>query len=513
MVKLTINNKQIEVKQGSTILEAAEKSGISIPTMCWMKNLQPSTSCMVCLVQDKTSDKFLPACSAKVAEGMNIETKNSQVYEMRKAALELLLSEHSGDCEAVCQAVCPAGMDIPKMNRLIATNKMKEAIINVKETIALPTILGYICPAPCEKACRRKDIDQPIAICELKRFVAETDLNNKTTYKPNLQKSKNKSIAIVGAGPTGLSAAYYLAIMGYKCHIFDENELAGGKIRYGTDKKLLPESILDKEIEQIKNLGVVFHNNQKIEAEQIDDELAQKYNAVILALGYQEKNYYQAIVKDAFEINSNIKKNTKNVFFQRPSVKQSKMAVRAVGIGCEFAKYVNQYLKNNQIQLVKKRFNSNYNKIKEAEINEFLKESLNHQKRTEYEIQVGGFTLKQAIEEAKRCMHCDCRKKEDCKLRILADDYQAKQKKIKNTVKVEKQFRDNLIVYEPTKCIKCGICIQITEKQSNKIGFTFIGRGFNVKIDFPLNTKMEQIMENAAKECAEKCPTGAISMI
>ena len=96
--------------------------------------------------------------------------------EARKTALELLLSEHVGDCEAPCQITCPAHMDIPLMNRLLARGKFAEALQVVKKDIALPSVLGRICPAPCEGACRRRSVDEAVSICLLKRFAGDEDL-------------------------------------------------------------------------------------------------------------------------------------------------------------------------------------------------------------------------------------------------------------------------------------------------------------------------------------------------
>ena len=97
---------------------------------------------------------MVSSCALKVTEGMDIASEDQEVKDARKEALELLLSDHVGDCEAPCSLTCPAGMNIPQMNRLIAAGKFDEALKVVKETIALPYVLGYVCPAPCEKACR-----------------------------------------------------------------------------------------------------------------------------------------------------------------------------------------------------------------------------------------------------------------------------------------------------------------------------------------------------------------------
>jgi predicted molibdopterin-dependent oxidoreductase YjgC len=137
----------IEVEEGSTLLDATNALGINIPTMCHNGDLEHFTSCMVCMVKDAKSGKLLPSCTARALEGMEVITMDEEIREARKVALELLMSEHAGDCEAPCRISCPAFMDIPQMNRLIAAGKSQQALEVVLKDIALPGVLGRICPA------------------------------------------------------------------------------------------------------------------------------------------------------------------------------------------------------------------------------------------------------------------------------------------------------------------------------------------------------------------------------
>ena len=169
MPKLFIDNREVEVDNGATILDAAGKLGIEIPTMCFLKDYKPSTSCMVCVVKVNGLDNLVPACGTVVKDGMRVESSSDQVRQARKAALELLLSDHVGDCLGPCQVICPARMNIPLMIRQIAAGKFREAIATVKKDIALPAVLGRICPKPCEKGCRRAVFDEAVSICLLQR--------------------------------------------------------------------------------------------------------------------------------------------------------------------------------------------------------------------------------------------------------------------------------------------------------------------------------------------------------
>ena len=153
------------------------------------------------------------------------------------------------------------------MLRQIAAGQFREAIATVKRDIALPAVLGRICPAPCEKMCRRGDLDAAVSICLLKRLVADVDLASSEPYSPPCEAASGKRVAIVGAGPTGLSAAYYLAQFGHACEIFDENALPGGRLLRETTDAELPRNVIDAEVAAIERLGVVLHLDKRIAAE------------------------------------------------------------------------------------------------------------------------------------------------------------------------------------------------------------------------------------------------------
>ena len=209
---------------------------------------------MLCLVKDTHNGRLFPSCSVTATEGMSIITDDAEIKEARQTALELLLSEHVGDCEGPCQIACPAHMNIPQMNRLIGSGYFYDALIEVKKNIALPAVLGRICPAPCEGACHRKSVDSPVSICLLKRFVG--DENDVHPFEP--LPSTGKTTAIIGAGPAGLAAAYYLQLKGVQVTLFDRNTFAGGMLRTAIADDILPKEVLDGEIVSILNTGIKF---------------------------------------------------------------------------------------------------------------------------------------------------------------------------------------------------------------------------------------------------------------
>jgi ferredoxin len=172
MVKLKIDNIECEAPDGSTLLTAAKSIGIIIPTLCHKEGLPHYSSCMVCMVKDNKSNSFIPSCSALVQPEMDIDASGNEVISIRKKAVELLLSEHRAECEAPCRIVCPAGYNIPLMNRLLGSEDLEKAIQLTLSELDSGEIFCEKCSAYCENACRRKKIDNPVSIRNLKLFVS-----------------------------------------------------------------------------------------------------------------------------------------------------------------------------------------------------------------------------------------------------------------------------------------------------------------------------------------------------
>ena len=174
MIRLKIDNINIEVDQGLTLLDAAIKAGIHIPTLCHRNGLEHYSSCMVCIVKNKGTNGYVPSCSALALEGMDIDASGDDVRELRKKAVELLLSEHRAECEAPCRIVCPAGYNIPVMNRFIMSGEIERAIELARTEVTTPIIMCVSCPGYCENACRRKKIDQSVSIRNIQLFVSRS---------------------------------------------------------------------------------------------------------------------------------------------------------------------------------------------------------------------------------------------------------------------------------------------------------------------------------------------------
>lgn len=284
MINLTINGKKITAPAGSTILEAARSNGIYIPTLCYDEAVEVYGACGLCVVEAEGVAKLLRSCSAKAADGMVIHTESERVVKSRKIAMELLMSAHDGDCVAPCQLACPANTDCQGYVGLIANGRFDDALKLIKDRIALPASIGRVCPHPCEKACRRAKVEEPINIAQLKAFAADLDLKG-DTYLPEVAKSTGKKVAIIGGGPAGLTAALYLRTKGHEVTVFDMMDKMGGMLRYGIPQYRLPKEVLDSEISVIEKTGVRLVNNVKFGKDITLDMLKSVNDAVILAPG------------------------------------------------------------------------------------------------------------------------------------------------------------------------------------------------------------------------------------
>lgn len=181
-----------------------------------------------------------------------------------------------------CRSTCPAHIDIPRYIRFITEHKYAEAHAVIREKVPFPKSLGYACNHPCEEVCRRKDINEAVAIKNLKRFAAESD---DTNWGDNIKIAPptGKKVAVVGAGPAGLTAAFYLSKLGHKVTVFEALPVSGGMLKVGIPEYRLPKTILDGEIREMMKSGFNIKTNKKIES--TDELLNDGYDAVYVAIG------------------------------------------------------------------------------------------------------------------------------------------------------------------------------------------------------------------------------------
>ena len=470
---------------------------------------------------------MVPACATLVADQMVVESETEEIKALRRTSLELLLSDHVGDCFAPCQFACPARMDIPQMLHFLADGDYSSAIRVVKERIALPAVLGRVCPKPCEKICRRKDIDEPVAICQLKRHVADCDLGNSGTYIPPIAAASGKRVAILGAGPAGLSAAYYLSQFGHEVVILEKNAQAGGRLR-NLAEEILPQDVLDAEIESLLSLpiSVAYENPFDWSNHKYWDELYDNFDAIFLATGpISESEAGElgiplgktgiSVISGTYQIVPTPNFSYGNVFAGGTAIRGPKaMVVRSCADGREAAEVIDRFLCESVIEPVGPPFSVRIKKMQREELDEITPNGLPIPRKEPTDAGTDDFAPEEAATQAARCLHCDCRGREKCKLLHYSQLCGAQTDRFQdNQSAMLKIRRSGNVLFEPGKCIKCGLCVSITQASAQSLGFAFVGRGFDVKIGVPFDGSLQEALGEVAQKCVNACPTGALVML
>lgn len=287
-IRIVVNESVVEVYEGMTILQALLQEDIHIPHLCNDIRLERSNgSCGLCVVELKEAEglREVKACQTPVCQGMDITTNSARLEGYRKVRLEQMLADHNADCVAPCAETCPANVDIQLYLRHVADGNFAAALEVIKDRNPFPVVCGRVCPHPCEDQCRRGLVDAPVAINHVKRFVADWDMEKDISWSPKKKPATGKKIAVVGAGPSGLAAAYYSAIQGHDITVFERQPYAGGMMRYGIPEYRLPKKLLDKEIHTITSLGVKIMTEKALGQHIQLAELQREFDAVYLAIG------------------------------------------------------------------------------------------------------------------------------------------------------------------------------------------------------------------------------------
>ncbi len=281
MVKVKINGETRDVPEDKTIFEYLRDQGEHVPGLCKTSELDPTGACRLCLVD--TGKKIMPSCTIKPGEGMELETLSDKIIDMRRTSLELMLSDHDGDCIGPCQDGCPAGGDVQGYLALISMGKYHDAVALMKEKYILPAVLGRVCPAFCEDSCRRNLVEEPLSIRLMKRYAADRDLED--PWMPETPESSGKKVAVVGGGPSGLSCGYYLRLKGHDVTVFEAMPELGGMVRYGIPEYRMPRDVLAKDIKTVTDTGIEVKIGSRFGRDVTLDELRKDYDAVFVGIG------------------------------------------------------------------------------------------------------------------------------------------------------------------------------------------------------------------------------------
>ncbi|MGN1022502.1 MAG: FAD-dependent oxidoreductase [Lachnospiraceae bacterium] len=405
MVSITIDGTKLSVPEGKNVLQCALDNGIYIPHLCHHKDLVPLGSCRMCVVEVEGEDKPVPSCTLKAKEGLVVRTQTEQVTELRRLALELLLTGHPEDCSTCpeyghcelqmliqyigpktgrlkmrnkgfevnsanplieqdmnrcvlcgrcvrachklrgvgaidyqkredlevytgtvknmlladadcrfcqacvevcptgtlrdklmlahpekrkeevvvpCRSACPAHTDIPRYIRYIKEGKYDEAAAVIREKLPFPKSLGYICTHACELECKRNCLNEAMSIRNLKRFAAEQDTGSYWRGKGKQLPDTGKKVCVIGAGPAGLTAAYYLRKQGHAVTVKEALPKAGGMLSYGIPSYRLPREIVAGEVQVFEDQGVRIETGVTVDR---PEDLLSEFDAVLVAIG------------------------------------------------------------------------------------------------------------------------------------------------------------------------------------------------------------------------------------
>ena len=284
---LTIDGRQVAAAEGDTILTAARRAGITIPTLCHVADdRQPERACGLCVVEIEGRDGLVHACRTPAEAGMQVRTNTEATEAARKEILAALCETHFGDCKAPCNLTCPGQINVQGYIAHVAKRQYAEAVRLIMERNPFPFSVGRVCPRFCETRCRRILVDEPVSINHLKRFVADWCMTHKVDLKIPREPATGKRIAVIGGGPAGLTGAFFLARKGHDVTVYEANPKLGGLLRYGHPEYKIPKDVLDYEIGQILRLGISVKLNQRwgedFTLQSLKDE---GYDAILVATG------------------------------------------------------------------------------------------------------------------------------------------------------------------------------------------------------------------------------------
>ena len=495
---IEIDGKAVEVNENMTVLDAAGAAGIEIPALCFSRQHGACNTCMVCGVRDLEKD-IIPACSTKVHAGMHVDASGPEIREFRKHALEFLLAEHVGDCDAPCRLSCPVFFDVPAMLHKIAADDFAAAADLIHDGMPLPHLSCMLCKRrPCEKACRRGRHDTPLEI------VAALHAALKTKSFPAEEHQRKYSVAVVGSGCAGLAAADMLSKRDCRCTVFEAGDKPGMEIA----ALLAPENLwlLENELARLAAAGIEFKCSAKIMSEDIAGRLLKEFDAVLLCIGSRSMTEFSPLLKTdengAFTKLQSFMTSIEGVFAAEDMAIHAS-GIQAVADGVEAGHAVISWLEHGRHFIAENRYDHRFGEVTPEDMQQFTDGT--GSVKTEVTDNAG------AMLEASRCLHCDCRKYENCLLRKYASGYMTQQIRIPSQRHAFRRINAGDVIYEPGKCIRCGICIKIGEAGGKAVAPVFKGRGYEVEMGAPLGHSMTEALEGIGPECTAACPTGALS--
>jgi formate dehydrogenase major subunit len=297
-IRIEVDGRVVEGYEGQTILEVCRDNGIEVPTLCYEPKLPGFGACRMCVVEVEGEQHPPISCSRTCEDGMKVQTQTEEVRRLRRTNLELIFSDHNAYCLPPCQNKCPSHIDIPGFLKANAEANWRESTRIFKRTIPFPSVLGRVCPAPCEEHCRRDEVDEAIAIRDAHRYAGDQviksmlDDGQDPPVPFEQQPTSGRRAAVIGSGPAGMAAAYYLLLAGHDVTVFERDPAPGGMLRYGIPQYRLPKvEVLEAEYESVSRLGAKIVCNAGLGRDfTLDDLTLQGFDAVLIAIGCYDTN-------------------------------------------------------------------------------------------------------------------------------------------------------------------------------------------------------------------------------
>ena len=264
----------------------------------------------MCVVEVEGEEHPPISCSRACEPEMKVQTQTEELRRLRRTNLELIFSDHNAYCLPPCQNKCPSHIDIPGFLKANAETDWRESTRIFKRTIPFPSVLGRVCPAPCEEHCRRDEVDEAIAIRDSHRYAGDQvlkamlDEGEDPPIPYERQAPSGRRAAVIGSGPAGMAAAFYLLLAGHDVTVFERDPSPGGMLRYGIPQYRLPKvEVLEAEYESVTRLGGKIVCNAALGTDfTLDDLTYQGFDSVVVAIGCYDTNKLGIPGEDAAEV-------------------------------------------------------------------------------------------------------------------------------------------------------------------------------------------------------------------
>lgn len=467
-LSIQLDGERAAAAAGETVLQVARRAGRSIPTLCHVDGVDTPDSCLLCVVE--VAGQLVPSCSLKVKPDLVVATHGPRIQHARQATMQLLLSEHQGECRAPCELACPAGWDIAEFEQTLPKQPLAAARMAL-DGLGLPTTLGQVCDAPCHRACRRGELDRYL---DIRRTHAHLPLGDLDLPPP----PQGPAVLVVGGGPTGLAAAHRLVQLGYRPTILEREARMGGSLL----PLLSDDAALQADLQVLQRLGVQWQTATPVQRGELEAWLGQRFAAAVVAAGPQNPANWPADPRVAVVANAGLHGTP----------------IRRVALGRAAAEQVDRALRQVQPGLLPIRLR--YQDLGEGERAQLLRpESTSPVHDRDLPVE----------QEAALCLGCGCLQHRDCQLNVVAAQLRVPPARIAGQRRpLLRDASHPLVVLEAHKCVLCQACVAVADGE-----LAMTGRGYATRPAAAFGLPLaEALSDSAALRAAAVCPTRALAL-